>query len=497
MRIGADLGDEGLAFDAGDMKAVGATRALSASGLFAKHLLDFLLASLGMLCVMPVFILVAILIRLDTPGPIFFRQRRVGQYGKPFHIFKFRTMVDGAHKMGSRLTVKRDPRVTRLGKLLRWSKLDELPQLLNVMRGEMSMIGPRPEDPHFVQYYSPLQRQVLSLRPGIVGPSQIEGRDEVEDYPDGLADTEGYYVDHILPPKLARDLEYVRTATFGGDLRLLFHGVWVTVVGAFHAKYIWRRRRRAALMAVDIAISLLTYSLAVLLRFDMEWPHAGYLPQTMLLIVLVRPPLLVYFGAYQHLARYFGYWDLIALFKAVTVGSIVMGGLTYFVGLQYHPRSVFVYDWALLLCLMSGTRVTLRAWVRRHPKDATNQRTRVIIVGAGSWGELLSRVLLDDPNSGYEPIAFVDESHEKWGSRIHGIKVLGGVAELSLAISVNNVQAVFVCRSDMASSTISEVQAACESAGVDCRILPALSEWLGVYGMEWQVQAAGPGESQV
>src|SRR5689334_10945909 len=106
----ADIHDDGIAFDAGDMQAVARTRAMSAAGLWAKHALDFSLALIGMICVLPVFILVAVLIRLDTPGPIFFRQRRVGQYGRPFRIFKFRTMVDGAYKMGSRLTVKRDPR---------------------------------------------------------------------------------------------------------------------------------------------------------------------------------------------------------------------------------------------------------------------------------------------------------------------------------------------------------------------------------------------------
>src|SRR5690606_39194360 len=110
----------------------------------------------------------------------FFRQARVGMAGRPFHIFKFRTMVDGAYKMGSRLTTKRDPRVTRVGMVLRWFKLDELPQLINVLLGEMSLIGPRPEDPHFVAFYNERQRRVLDVRPGMLGPSQILGRDELE-----------------------------------------------------------------------------------------------------------------------------------------------------------------------------------------------------------------------------------------------------------------------------------------------------------------------------
>lgn len=175
-------------------------RAMTSGGVMAKHAVDFALALLGVIGLLPVIGLVALLIKLDSPGPVFFRQKRVGRDGKAFDIFKFRTMVQGAYLMGSRLTVKRDPRITRLGRLLRWSKIDELPQLFNVLRGDMSLIGPRPEDPHFVKFYSPAQRRVLLVRPGLVGPSQIQGRDEVEDYPEGLKDTETYYIEHILPP---------------------------------------------------------------------------------------------------------------------------------------------------------------------------------------------------------------------------------------------------------------------------------------------------------
>jgi len=452
-------------------------RLMTPAGEFAKYTLDFVLALCGVVCLLPVFSFVAIAIRLDSPGPIFFRQKRAGRDGKLFDIFKFRTMVQGAYLMGSRLTVKRDPRITRLGRLLRWSKMDELPQLLNVLRGDMSLIGPRPEDPHFVEFYTPAQRQVLMLRPGIVGPSQILGRDEVEDYPEGIKDTERYYIDHILPPKLERDLEYVQKATFFGDLRMLIRGLWVTVRGAFRAKYVWRRRRRIALMGADVLLAVGSYVLACLIRFDLQWPEATYVWQTLALIALVRPPLLLYFGAYQGIASYFGLWDLVALFKAASVGSIAVAGVTYFVGSQSHPRSIFVIDWALFLFMLSGTRYMLRAWARRHPRSG-HPRQKAIIVGADRGGEQISRALIDDPSSGYQPVGFIDESQERWGSRIHGVKVLGGAAELRLALKANGVRVVFVCLSDLAEVTAREVAAICAGAGVDCRMLPALSELL-------------------
>jgi lipopolysaccharide/colanic/teichoic acid biosynthesis glycosyltransferase len=459
-------------------QAVTSRRAMTPAGLAAKHTVDFLLALLGVIALLPVFLLVAVLIKLDSPGPVFFRQQRAGRNGRLFEIFKFRTMVQGAYLMGSRLTVKRDPRITRLGRLLRWSKIDELPQLFNVLRGEMSLIGPRPEDPHFIQFYTPDQRCVLLLRPGIVGPSQIEGRDEIESYPDGLKDTERYYVNHVLPPKLQRDIEYLERATFWSDMALLVRGVWVTARGAFKAKYLWRRRRRIVLMGADLVLAVTAYALALLIRFEWHWPEAEYTFQTMTLIAFLRPPLLVYFGAYQGIASYLGLWDLVAVFKAVTVGSVAAAGLTYFVGSQSHPRSVFLIDWALLLFLLSSTRYLLRVWTRWHARKRSEAREKAIIVGAGHGGEQISRALTDDPSAAYRPVGFIDESPERWGSAIHGIKVLGGTAELQLALSANAVRVVFVCLSDVTETAAREVVEICAAAGAECRMLPALSELL-------------------
>jgi lipopolysaccharide/colanic/teichoic acid biosynthesis glycosyltransferase len=453
-------------------------QAMTPVGLTAKHSVDFLLALVGVLSLAPLLLVVAILIKLDSPGPVFFRQRRAARGGGLFEIFKFRTMVDGAYRMGSRLTVKRDPRITRLGRLLRWSKIDELPQLFNVLRGDMSLIGPRPEDPYFVEFYSAEQRRVLAMRPGIVGPSQIQGRDEVEDYPEGLRDTERYYVEHILPAKLKRDLEYVAAATFWGDMWLLAHGMWITLRGLFKTKYLWERRRRIALMGVDVVLVAAAYLLALVIRFDWQMPKAAYFGQALAIVVLVRPPLLAYFGSYHVILSHFGLWDLFAIFKAVSLGSIVVAGLTYFGGAQGHPRSVFVIDWALLLFLLASSRYALRAWTRRHPRRRTRSRQKAIVVGAGIGGEHIGRALLDDPTSQYEPVGFIDESYERWGSRIHGVKVLGGTSELKLALSANGVNAVFVCLSDLEEDTAREVARICSDARVECRMLPALTDLL-------------------
>ncbi|HUI25907.1 MAG TPA: sugar transferase [Candidatus Kryptonia bacterium] len=444
-----------------------------------KRFVDFALSLLGVLFLLPLMALVAAVIKLDSSGPIFFRQRRVGLNGRLFEIYKFRTMVDGAYQMGSRLTTKRDPRVTRVGQILRWFKIDELPQLLNVLRGEMSLIGPRPEDPYFVKFYTPAQRAVLSTPPGIVGPSQILGRDELESYPEGLKDTERYYVEHILPEKLERDLEYVRNASFGGDVRLLVHGLWATIRGAIKTKYLWRRRKRIALMGADLALCALSYWLAVLIRYEGDWPDdPSFAIPPLLIILLVRPVALMYYGAYQGVPAYFGLSDVVALCKAASLSAVISAGMTFLVGLQRYPRSVFAIDWALVCFLLGGLRYGLRGWVRREVQQRRPIKQKAIIVGAGSGGEQISRMLLEDPLSPYRPIGFIDETPERWGSLIHGVRVLGGSAELPLALSANGVKAVFVCLSDLDDGMVHDVMSVCERTGVDYRIVPTLTDLL-------------------
>lgn len=443
------------------------------------RIVDFVVALAGVILLLPLMALVAMLIKLDSEGPVFFRQERVGLNGKPFRILKFRTMVHGAHRMGSRLTVKHDPRVTAVGQVLRWFKIDELPQLFNVLAGDMALIGPRPEDPYFVAFYTPEQRQVLSVRPGIVGISQIFGRDELERYPEGLKDTEAYYIQHILPEKLDTDLAYVRERSFRGDMTLLARGVWATLRGAVKGKFLWRRRRRVGLLVLDGVLVTCAYTLAYLIRMDFRWPmqlHFFFVP--LVCVLLVRLAGLMYFGAHQGLLAYFGLWDVIAVFKAVTLSALVGAGLTFFLGLQSYPRSVFIIDWGLALFMLVALRYALRAWVRRRARRYDQRRDEALVVGAGIGGEQIARILLEDPLSPYRPVGFIDEVPERWGALIHGVRVLGGVAELPLALSANGIKAVFVCMSDLNDRTAREIVEICEENRTEYRIVPALSDLL-------------------
>lgn len=184
----------------------------------AKRLFDLIFSGLGLLLLWPVLLAAALWIKLDSPGPVLFRQTRVGRHGVPFTIHKFRTMRIAP---GAQITVGEDPRITRAGRLLRASKLDELPQLWDVLRGVMSLVGPRPEVPHYVALYpAELRDVVLSVRPGVTDPASLRFRNESELLAKA-ADPEREYVEVVLPAKLRLAADYVRSASLIGDVRLI------------------------------------------------------------------------------------------------------------------------------------------------------------------------------------------------------------------------------------------------------------------------------------
>ncbi len=192
----------------------------------AKRLFDLLLSSIGLLLLAPVLLLIALLIKLDSAGPVMFRQERVGRFGQPFRIHKFRTMRHEPAGQGLQITVGADRRITRVGGFLRASKLDELPQLLDVWLGDMSLVGPRPEVPRYVAHYpAELRDKVLSVRPGITDIASIEYRDESAVLA-RAADPERAYIDEVLPHKLALAARYVERSSLWLDVWL----IWRTVV---------------------------------------------------------------------------------------------------------------------------------------------------------------------------------------------------------------------------------------------------------------------------
>jgi lipopolysaccharide/colanic/teichoic acid biosynthesis glycosyltransferase len=198
-----------------------------------KRSFDVLVSLVALVLTAPLFSACALVIKLTSRGPVFYMGRRVGRGGNIFLIHKFRSMIVNADQMGTDLTPQGDPRVTRIGRFLRKTKIDELPQIIDVLKGNMSLVGPRPESPLYAKHYSERQKRVLDVRPGVVGPTQIRYRHEElilkgKEYPDR------YYVQELMPKKLEIDLDYIENRSFLLDIEILFKAL--LAVGMINAK---------------------------------------------------------------------------------------------------------------------------------------------------------------------------------------------------------------------------------------------------------------------
>lgn len=185
-----------------------------------KRIFDFVVSLIGIIIISPILLIVAISIKLDSEGSVLFLQKRIGKDGKPFNIYKFRTMVTNAEKLGAQITVGKDNRITRVGAFLRKYKIDELPQLFNVLKGDMSLVGPRPEVPKYVELYTEEERRVLEVRPGITDLASIRYRDE-NDILGKVENPEEYYIKVIMKDKLKLNLEYIEKSNVFYDIYLI------------------------------------------------------------------------------------------------------------------------------------------------------------------------------------------------------------------------------------------------------------------------------------
>jgi lipopolysaccharide/colanic/teichoic acid biosynthesis glycosyltransferase len=188
------------------------------AGDAGRRALDIAVSTLGLVMISPVLAAIALLVKVDSPGPVLYVAQRVGACGRLFRLYKFRTMSVGADKTGPGITTAGDARITRVGRVLRRTKLDELPQLMNVAKGDMSLIGPRPEDPRYVQLYTAAQREVLKVRPGLTGAASLAYRDEAALLTG--PDWEQRYINEIMPRKLSIELDYLARRTLVRDLEL-------------------------------------------------------------------------------------------------------------------------------------------------------------------------------------------------------------------------------------------------------------------------------------
>ena len=434
-----------------------------------KRLFDIMLSLIGLIVLFPFFIAIAILIKLDSKGPVFYRQIRIGKDGEPFEMLKFRTMVEAKHWQGPPLSPKNDPRVTAFGAILRRFKINEFPQLINVLKGEMSFVGPRPEVPEFVRSYNDEQAQVLSVRPGIVGPTQIYMRNEEEQYPQGV-DSQKYYIEHIMPKKLEVDLAYIGNRTLWKDMGYVLWGVMITITGALNRRHFFENSEQIVAFVCDAFVCAFSYVLAYYLRMEWSLPtfELRILVLTQPYVVLARMFGLTYFGLYATLIRYVSFHELIKVIKGVTLSSVLIVVATFFIGQRPHPRSVFVIDWFIVISLLIGYRLsfnTVRDYLgRRKQKSGKN----ILIYGVGYMGDLALRYLRGDGNNNI--VAFIDDDPRKVRKSFQGVKVLGNRYDIEALARLYRIDHLYIARKNLKPEDLEHIKELCEKANVEYEI---------------------------
>ena len=406
-------------------------------------------------------------------------------------------MARGADRAGPAVTGSFDYRVTRVGAFLRRTKLDELPQLINVLAGQMSLVGPRPEAPSYVRLWRAEERGVLAVRPGITGPTQVAYIDEEEQL---VGDPDAVYESDVMHAKLAMDLDYVRHFSLRRDLAIL----WRTALGVLSSserrsnrprrRYTLTERLRSARLGpvlLDALLAAVAATLAVGLRIDRNNLFAAaatywvFIP----LAAVVRPAGFLLAGAYLRVWRYPTVSDVALVVSSLAAGTLVMT-LAIFVVLQPwavpgslgFPRSALIIEFVLAVLVLGGIRFASR--VRQEGLDVAEgpflagPPRPVLIYGAGEAGALLVREMRRNRRLRLEPVAFLDDEHAKRGQRIYGVEVVGTGDDLPRVVAEREASEVIVAMPRISGRDLRRIVALAETAGVSVRTLPAVPELL-------------------
>lgn len=377
-----------------------------------KRTYDLFFAAVGLLLLAPLFLLLAIVIKLVDGGSVIYRQKRIGQNGAPFFILKFRTMVPNADKIGPPLTGDGDKRITGFGRILRRTKLDELPQLWNVLRGEMSLVGPRPEVPRYVQHYTPEQRAILQLKPGITDLASLRFRNE-EALLHASEDAERFYVDQCLPRKSQLNRDYARRSNLLTDTWIILQTLcpyWVGVLCLYGI----------------LLTAAFGFSASLALNFTFAggiWRQLAL--QAPLVIALELGCLLIRRHCHGLLC-YFGLAELRQLGVGLGLAASLLVGLSFVNKILVPPLNLLLINLCVSVLFLSGFRLLLRLWRQRaevNPDSAPAKR--VAIVGAGRLGAHLARYLNAEKGFGRTAVAFFDDDFSKWQKLIHEVPVVG------------------------------------------------------------------------
>lgn len=462
-----------------------------------KRAMDVVFGLVGLVVLLPVMALVAVAVAADSTGRVIYGARRVGRHGREFTMWKFRSMARGADVVGPAVTGAYDFRITRVGAFLRRTKLDELPQLVNVLAGQMSLVGPRPEAPKYVRAWTDEERAVLAVRPGITGPTQIAYIDEEE----GLGgDPDAAYESELMHAKLAIDLDYVRHFSLRRDLAILWKTV--TSILAVGKRRTNRPRRRYTIgerlrsarsepMLLDALLAALAAAIAVGLRIDRNNIFAAVATYWVFvpLAAIVRPAGFLIAGAYLRVWRYPTISDAALVMSSLAAGSLIMTIVIFvvmqpwsFPGSLGFPRSAIIIEFLISFLVLGGTRFASR--IRQEGLDEAGLPSTagpprpVLIYGAGEAGAVLAREMRRNRALRLEPVAFLDDDPTKRGQQIYGVEVVGGAEDLPRVVLEREVAEVIVAMPHIGGSRLRQLVTLCDAARVAIRTLPAVTELL-------------------
>lgn len=460
-----------------------------------KRSLDFILALLGLVLLSPLCGLIALWIKQDSPGPVLYRSERVGLKGVHFEIIKFRTMVVDADQTGPSITTGQDARITPIGKWLRHYRLDEIPQLWNVLLGEMSLVGPRPEAPAYVHLYSPEQRRVLTVKPGLAGITQLNYKDEATLLTG--PNWEDRYINAVMPAKLQMDLTYVDERSIGLDLKLLLKT-------AYRLLYPYTQEKQPALRGrhlflIDTLLIMLAYILSFVLRFDNITFWVEFLKYAQLLFAFLLIKLIVFMrlGLYRPVWRYAGVREFVTLGGTVTISTLIISIITLILWVlpvawspvTGFPRSVLGIDWLVTLMLIGGFRFTIRA-INEFSPPATpalpnitlseNQQRTFIIGSTQSVARILREMKQDGrgPHSDMKLIGIISQKASEVRQIIHNLPVLGHIDDLAWLVPKHQITELIVAAPEVGGDLIRQILAQTQGLSLSIKTLPSYHDLL-------------------
>ena len=454
----------------------------------AIRVFDFLFSGISLLLMLPTFLLIALLIRFSSSGPIFSKVQCLGRDKLLFNLIKFRCSVINNTGQKQGISIPNKPYLSHLRQFLRRTRLNNIPMLINVLRGEMSIVGPPLFSPNDLQFFKPKQQRIFKVRPGIINPSSSLYLQNPLFSDQG--DRKSSYRNQILSQQLAIDFKYLENRTVWKDIALILKSTFIIVSKPFYQNSVLNLRNRYIFL-IDIIMLLIIPHIAFTIRLDsMNWLTELY-PALLLFTALalaVKLPLFYYTGLYRRNWRYASVDDLTLVFLATSLAGIILIGFSItshqiFTFSQFGlPRSVPFIDFMLTFFAVGGIRFGLRGvnhWNNLFRSTAVGKR--VLIVGAGEAGSLIVREIRNNLKLKVKPIAFVDDDTGKVGRHIQGLPVAGTTENISEIVKKYNIEQILIAMPSVPLAIRRRIIDKCKSTGVATDSLPGIYEILAGY----------------